>query len=259
MKTLILLSLIIYLISPSGYALSKNPHKILTNAYVTLYGEPDNSPPGGDIAFPCIHQQAGGTGTFGDPITFAVAFGYLPKCQIIYYPTLQKYFIMEDECVGCGVDHIDLWAGYGTNPGIAQCEDKLTKNSDQIIISPPPNLPVDVTPIWDEETQTCVTPPILNPPPSLKCMQPINVSHQESDSSVTISWQAPLSSLPVTEYEIDNLRGQDLYKGSDFSFTTKYSGYFHVYLLYSNCADSQSKPVIVYFISKEKTGKGIND
>jgi len=31
----------------------------------------DNCPPGGAIAYPVIHQQAGGVGTFQDPITYA--------------------------------------------------------------------------------------------------------------------------------------------------------------------------------------------
>src|SRR5437763_17196568 len=39
--------------------------------YVTLYGFVDNSPPSAIISNPVIHQKAGGTGTFSDPITFA--------------------------------------------------------------------------------------------------------------------------------------------------------------------------------------------
>ncbi|GDY30080.1 hypothetical protein [Gandjariella thermophila] len=39
---------------------------------VTLYGARDNDPPGSsDISYPQIHSQAGGTGTYDDPITFA--------------------------------------------------------------------------------------------------------------------------------------------------------------------------------------------
>ncbi len=41
-------------------------------SYVTMYGFPDNDPPDtAYIANPVLHQLAGGTGTFNDPITFA--------------------------------------------------------------------------------------------------------------------------------------------------------------------------------------------
>lgn len=129
------------------------------NVYVTLYGSPDNSPPGGNIAYPVIHKKAGGVGTYTDPVTFAVGRGFMKPGTIIYYPTLRKYFIMEDLCVGCGRNHIDLWAGYGTRRGgILQCEEKLTRQNAQIVTSPGSTLPVDTTPIWDENTKKCQTP-----------------------------------------------------------------------------------------------------
>src|SRR4051794_570915 len=46
---------------------------------VTFYGWPDNSPPGPAIAYPVIHSQADGTGSYADPITFATATGLFPK------------------------------------------------------------------------------------------------------------------------------------------------------------------------------------
>ena len=80
--------------------------------YVTFYGWVDNSPPGRAIAHPCIHNQAGGTGTFSDPVTFAEHIDlHGPWCQIIYVPFLKKYFIHEDQCNPCGGvpnNHIDL-------------------------------------------------------------------------------------------------------------------------------------------------------
>ena len=39
----------------------------------TFYGWYDNTPPGGDIAYPQIHNTAGGKGTWSDPITFATS------------------------------------------------------------------------------------------------------------------------------------------------------------------------------------------
>src|SRR2546423_11072578 len=41
--------------------------------FLTFFGWWDNTPPGGDIAFPKLHNTAGGKGTFADPITFATA------------------------------------------------------------------------------------------------------------------------------------------------------------------------------------------
>jgi hypothetical protein len=146
--------------------------------FLTLYGFWDNSPPGLDIAHPVIHSGAGGKGTFQDPITFAVA----PQVQNVmkpgtkmYIPSLQKYFIMEDDCTssgpggpgtqgdGCdgefnkGVNEFDLWIGAtnkGDNPGgkasnsqMTNCEDRLTTNNIQVIIKPAGNLPVNTTPL----------------------------------------------------------------------------------------------------------------
>lgn len=127
--------------------------------YVTLYGSPDNDPPGtGDIAHPVIHKKAGGIGTYQNPITYAVKRGYLPIGQKIYVPYLRKYFIMEDDCVGCTRYQVDLWAGYGTAPGIIRCEYALTKNNTPVFINPRSDYPVDTTPIWNEKTKTCQKP-----------------------------------------------------------------------------------------------------
>jgi len=48
------------------------------NVMVTFYGWPDNDPPSDIIAYPksdypsCVHNHAGGNGTYEDPITVAV-------------------------------------------------------------------------------------------------------------------------------------------------------------------------------------------
>lgn len=48
-------------------------------AFMTLYGYVDNSPPGTDIAHPCgTRTRAGGTGTYADPVTFATDRHELP-------------------------------------------------------------------------------------------------------------------------------------------------------------------------------------
>jgi Ni/Co efflux regulator RcnB len=80
-------------------------------AYTTGYGWPDNTPPGGAISNPVIHQTAGGTGTYADPITLAVGHSITngidtldyPAGTIFYIPNVRRYFIVEDTC-GDGSD-----------------------------------------------------------------------------------------------------------------------------------------------------------
>jgi hypothetical protein len=134
----------------------------LSNVYITLYGWPDNSPPGNAIAYPqnggypTIHNVATAGQTYSSPGTFATAAkgsgtplgnnGEMPIGQKIYIPHFQKYFILEDECSGSGPDpgnceydwkankiyHVDLWLG-GNPPANANdvdnCEYALTIGS----------------------------------------------------------------------------------------------------------------------------------
>jgi hypothetical protein len=124
---------------------------------VTLYGARDNDPAGSrEIAYPTVHKQAGGTGTFADPITFATSKDELPIGTVIYYPYLKRYFVMEDQCVECEADwkkhvpHIDLWAGESTAAGIVTCENSLTQDGQTpVVVNPPANLPVVTTPLYD--------------------------------------------------------------------------------------------------------------
>jgi hypothetical protein len=143
---------------------------------ITFYGFPDNSPPGTVIEFPQIHDQAGGTGTFDDPITFATDPRLFSPGQVIYVPRLSKYFIMEDLCTnsgpgdqgnGCvndfdaGLAHIDLWTG-GTADSDVQaqlnCEDSLTTSNEDIIVDPDPNQPVSDQLLFDPDTGACFQP-----------------------------------------------------------------------------------------------------
>jgi hypothetical protein len=121
-------------------------------AYVTGFSWFDNTPPGSSsIAFPVVHSQAGGTGTYADPITVAV--GHVisggtdtpdyPAGTRFYVPNLRRYFIVEDAC-GDGstpqngpchqgfpapaTTWIDVWVGGqgGTSTGADQCMDAIT-------------------------------------------------------------------------------------------------------------------------------------
>jgi hypothetical protein len=149
------------------------------NFLVTLYGWPDNSPPGNAIAYPenegypTIHNVASGTGTYSDPITYATDQAELPIGTIVYYPYLHRYFIMEDDCTECdedwtgsgpdggpGLYHIDLWINgeNGNSNDVINCEDNLTQNSEEVIIDPPSTEPVDTTPLFNSSTNSCYDP-----------------------------------------------------------------------------------------------------
>lgn len=138
---------------------------------VTLYGWPDNSPPGAAIAYPVIHRQAGGVGTWANPVTFATDKAELGAGTRLYVPTLKRYFIMEDDCVECDADwaghgpdggpgfrHIDLWVG-GTattsSSAVLACEDKLTMDSGAVIVNPSTTLPVTAGTIFNPSTGKC--------------------------------------------------------------------------------------------------------
>lgn len=150
---------------------------------MTFYGYFDNSPPGTDIAHPVIHGGAGGVGTFDDPITFAVApqvQNKVPPGTKIYIPSLEKYFIMEDDCTssgpggapvqgeGCdgelenGVNEFDLWidgdphknatdnpgSGSGNNDNnMTNCEDTLTASKVKVIMRATAGQPVNTKPL----------------------------------------------------------------------------------------------------------------
>lgn len=135
--------------------------------FVTFYGWLDNSPPGADIAYPQIHSQAGGTGTFSDPITFATDQNELAPGTIVYVPYVQKYFIMEDDCAECdsdwgnGMRHIDLWTGGNSNSGndLINCEDNLTQNGDvPVVVNPPTGLTVSSQVLFNSNTHACFSP-----------------------------------------------------------------------------------------------------
>lgn len=137
---------------------------------ITFYASYDNDPPGSlAIAHPVIHNEAGGVGTYDDPLTFASPAGpgsYAWGTKI-YVPSLQKYFIREDVCAvswtapdGCGeVTMVDLYVGNPSgSKAVVECEESLTTDAKStIIINPPSNLTYDPTPIWNQATGQCAT------------------------------------------------------------------------------------------------------
>jgi len=155
--------------APGGTAPAPPQTTGTVQAFMTLYGYVDNSPPGTDIAHPCLHSGAGGTGTYADPVTFATDVQELPWCEIIYVPYMDRYFIHEDECSECDHDwkkfqkyRFDMWAGGDAasvhqpeKKALLRCESTWTrgnsirdKNNPTITLDPPPDLPVTTTPIF---------------------------------------------------------------------------------------------------------------
>src|SRR5690349_5200667 len=84
-----------------GFASAKEAATTRT-MLVTLFGWPDNSPPGDATAFGSGH--AGGVGTFSNPVTFATDQHECKPGTKVYYPFLRRYFVMQDECVACDND-----------------------------------------------------------------------------------------------------------------------------------------------------------
>jgi hypothetical protein len=145
--------------------------------FLTFYGWWDNTPPGGDIAYPQIHNTAGGKGTFADPITFATSTAELKAGTKVWVPRVRKYFVMEDGCDECSADwsgngpnggpglrHIDLWLGGqgGNAMNAIDCEDALTHyNADStpvlepVVVDPPSDEAYDSTPIFNTSTGAC--------------------------------------------------------------------------------------------------------
>lgn len=120
-------------------------------AYTTGYGWPDNTPPGGAISNPVLHQTAGGTGTYSDPITLAVGHSITngvdtldyPAGTIFYIPNVRRYFIVEDTCGDgptpqngpCNTGYpagttawVDMWVGGqgASTSAVLNCESFLT-------------------------------------------------------------------------------------------------------------------------------------
>jgi 3D (Asp-Asp-Asp) domain-containing protein len=141
---------------------------------VTFYGWADNSPPGNAIAYPAnagqptIHNVAGGTGTYADPITFATAPTEFSPGTRLYVPFIEKYVVMEDSCGQCTTDwmsrahHIDLWMnsnGTETASALMNCEGAWTRTQTNVETNPPATRTVTTAPLFDPATNTCRTSP----------------------------------------------------------------------------------------------------
>jgi hypothetical protein len=107
-----------------------------------------------------LHGEAGGRGTFDDPITVAVpghqgAMDWAPGTKF-YLPTVKRYVIVEDSGATrapAGTDtHLDMWIGgqNGTRAATDACESDITSRRAPALLNPPPGLDVIPGPIYDE-------------------------------------------------------------------------------------------------------------
>jgi Ricin-type beta-trefoil lectin domain len=146
----------------------------VVQVYATYYGWYDNTPPGCATAY---SGCAGGTGTYQHPITFASDKREFPVGTILYYPTIEKYVRMGDDCQECDQDwsgkgpdggprlhHVDLWIGGqgGNEFDVINCEDALTQGTPSgaplltpFIVNPPADMPVSTEPLFDSATNHC--------------------------------------------------------------------------------------------------------
>jgi hypothetical protein len=148
--------------SATSAALSKiptGPTKQL-KIWLTGYSYQDNTPPGSaTVSAPLLHQKAGGTGTFTDPITVAApghndgsGMGFAPATRF-YLPSVQRYVIVEDSGASpapSGTDgHLDMWVdGEGGGRSASDdCMNRITSTSAEAIENPQDGLPVTPGPI----------------------------------------------------------------------------------------------------------------
>ena len=148
--------------------------QVISTVYTTAYTYYDNTPPGSaDISHPVLHQKAGGTGTYADPITVAVGHDLstgtdvldFPAGTKMYFADLRRYFIVEDTCgdgatpqngpchQGSNADGsgstvwLDVWIGGegGSEADVDACAGKITDGNGQlhtVVINPAANYAV---------------------------------------------------------------------------------------------------------------------
>lgn len=136
-------------------------------AYLTGYSYWDNTPPGSaGISHPVVHEEAGGTGTYADPVTVAVGHTIIgdrdeldwPAGTRFYVPSLRRYLVVEDTCGDgprpqdgpCHAGYprgastwLDVWVGGAGAPRSRSdaCMRAITQVT-RVIVDPEPGHPV---------------------------------------------------------------------------------------------------------------------
>lgn len=138
---------------PDGTATEKAAGKQVT-IDLTGYSWWDNTPAGSaEVGNPILHKEAGGTGSYADPITVAVPkTRYRPGTRF-YLPTVRRYVIIEDSgasSASSGSDtHLDMWVDGrgGSESAVSACMDRIT-GKVPAEVNPPPGRPVMSGPIY---------------------------------------------------------------------------------------------------------------
>ncbi|MEU3862995.1 hypothetical protein AB0F03_37950, partial [Streptomyces sp. NPDC028722] len=153
----------------------------IDTAFTTGYTWFDNTPRGSArISDPVLHQQAGGTGTYADPITLAVGHSTAggkdtldyPAGTRFYLPRVRRYFIVEDACGDGGSPQngpchslktapqgattwLDMYVGGAegdSESAVQACADKVTAGThgglNTVVRDPGPGLPVVEGPVF---------------------------------------------------------------------------------------------------------------
>lgn len=165
-----LLAVVLMFLALSGTVQANNLHLISQGeqrfvAYLTGYSYWSNTPAGSAaISHSVIHRQAGGRGTYEDPITLAVGHSIRNRVQTLDFPAgtmfyikrLRRYAIVEDTCGNgprpqngpCHTGHrghpwLDIYVG-GRSAGRARTDSCLRRITglQEIIINPRPGYPV---------------------------------------------------------------------------------------------------------------------
>ncbi|MEP7160232.1 MAG: hypothetical protein ABI746_03950 [Dermatophilaceae bacterium] len=157
--------------APKARAQAQAPAGTTLRVFLTGYTWYDNTPAGSAVlSHPVVHASAGGSGTWGDPLSLAVGHSLatgsdvldLPAGTRVYLPSLARYAVVEDTCgdgpspqsMAChirpaGTDlHLDVWlngSGAGADAAAA-CAQQVT-DIVQAIVSPGPGLPVRSGPV----------------------------------------------------------------------------------------------------------------
>jgi hypothetical protein len=130
--------------------------------WLTGYSFQDNTPAGSaTVSHPILHKDAGGTGTYADPITVAVpgqGSGIFKAGSRFYLPTVKRYVIVEDTGASAppsGQDgHLDMWIGGqgGTKSATDACMDKITGTNVPAVFNPTTTMPVTKGPVFGNGT-----------------------------------------------------------------------------------------------------------
>jgi hypothetical protein len=122
--------------------------------------------------FQTTSSQAGGNGSYSNPVTIASTASLFSPGTRLYVYTLKKYMEMEDSCIQCSSDwstsrirDIVVWIGGNSTTSssvLTQCESTLTNiitnspTSSQVLVNPPSSgLSVDTTPLFNSSTNAC--------------------------------------------------------------------------------------------------------